>query len=91
MSRIAATLNGLKAQGRKALIPYVTAGDPFPEATPEVDRSGRRVTYGRSSLTRERQLWLLHLEGSPEEIGDVLPKLVAEAKPNVDAAGNPKV
>ncbi|HNP56762.1 MAG TPA: SDR family oxidoreductase [Gordonia sp. (in: high G+C Gram-positive bacteria)] len=28
---------------------------------------------------------------TPEEIGDVLPKLVAEAKPNVDAAGNPKV
>jgi len=36
MSRIAATLSALKAQGRKALIPYVTAGDPFPDATPEV-------------------------------------------------------
>jgi tryptophan synthase alpha chain len=24
---------GLKAQGRKALIPYVTAGDPYPDAT----------------------------------------------------------
>jgi hypothetical protein len=28
MSRIAATMAALKAQGRKALIPYVTAGDP---------------------------------------------------------------
>ena len=36
MSRIAATLNALKAQGRKALIPYVTAGDPFADATPEI-------------------------------------------------------
>lgn len=36
MSRIAATLAGLKAQGRKALIPYVTAGDPFADATPQI-------------------------------------------------------
>ena len=36
MSRIAATLQALKARGRKALIPYVTAGDPFSDATPEV-------------------------------------------------------
>ena len=36
MSRIAATLAALKAQGRKALIPYVTAGDPYADATPEI-------------------------------------------------------
>ncbi len=36
MSRIQATLAALKAQGRKALIPYVTAGDPFVDATPEI-------------------------------------------------------
>jgi tryptophan synthase alpha chain len=36
MSRIAATFARLKAQGRKALIPYVTAGDPYADATPEV-------------------------------------------------------
>lgn len=36
MSRIAATLAALKASGRKALIPYVTAGDPFVDATPQV-------------------------------------------------------
>jgi tryptophan synthase alpha chain len=36
MSRIAATLAALKAQGRKALIPYVTAGDPFVDVTPQV-------------------------------------------------------
>ena len=33
MSRIATTFDNLKAQGRKALIPFVTAGDPHPGAT----------------------------------------------------------
>ncbi len=36
MSRIAATFSALKAQGRKALIPYVTAGDPYVETTVDV-------------------------------------------------------
>jgi tryptophan synthase alpha chain len=36
MSRIQATLAALKAQGRKALIPYVTAGDPHADGTPEI-------------------------------------------------------
>ena len=36
MSRIEATFSNLKAQGRKALIPYVTAGFPFPDVTPEL-------------------------------------------------------
>ncbi|WP_429949446.1 tryptophan synthase subunit alpha [Comamonas sediminis] len=34
MSRIAATFNQLKLAGRKALIPYVTAGFPFADITP---------------------------------------------------------
>jgi tryptophan synthase alpha chain len=33
MSRIAACFAALKAQGRQALIPYVTAGDPHPQVT----------------------------------------------------------
>jgi len=33
MSRIAACLAALQAQGRKALIPFITAGDPDPELT----------------------------------------------------------
>lgn len=33
MSRIAKVFDALGAQGRKALIPYVTAGDPFPDKT----------------------------------------------------------
>lgn len=33
MSRIAATFNQLKQQRRKALIPYITAGDPHPRHT----------------------------------------------------------
>jgi tryptophan synthase alpha chain len=36
MSRISATLAALKSQGRKALIPYVTAGFPFADITPEL-------------------------------------------------------
>ena len=36
MSRIAGTFAGLKATGRKALIPYMTAGFPFSDVTPEL-------------------------------------------------------
>jgi tryptophan synthase alpha chain len=36
MSRIAATFTQLKAQGRKALIPFVTAGFPYADVTPEL-------------------------------------------------------
>ena len=36
MSRIAATFSQLQAQGRKALIPFVTAGFPFADITPEL-------------------------------------------------------
>jgi tryptophan synthase alpha chain len=36
MSRIAAVLAALKAKRRQALIPYVTAGDPYADSTPEV-------------------------------------------------------
>lgn len=36
MSRIAATFEKLKAEGRKALIPYVTAGFPYADITPEL-------------------------------------------------------
>jgi tryptophan synthase alpha chain len=33
MSRIATTFEALRARGRKALIPYVTAGDPYADAS----------------------------------------------------------
>ena len=36
MSRIEATFQKLKATGRQALIPYVTAGFPFADVTPEL-------------------------------------------------------
>jgi tryptophan synthase alpha chain len=36
MSRIATTFAALKAQGRKALIPFVMAGFPFADITPEL-------------------------------------------------------
>jgi tryptophan synthase alpha chain len=34
--RIAATFGALKAQGRKALIPFITAGYPYADVTPEL-------------------------------------------------------
>jgi tryptophan synthase alpha chain len=36
VSRIAKTLDALQAKGRKALIPYITAGDPYPDATVDI-------------------------------------------------------
>jgi tryptophan synthase alpha chain len=36
MSRITATFDALKAQKRKALIPFITAGYPYADATPEI-------------------------------------------------------
>ncbi len=36
MSKIRATLDALKTQGRRALIPYVTAGFPYANITPEL-------------------------------------------------------
>ena len=36
MSRIQTTFTALKAQGRKALIPFVTAGYPYADITPEL-------------------------------------------------------
>ena len=36
MTRIAATFDALKRDKRKALIPYICAGDPFPDATIDV-------------------------------------------------------
>ena len=39
MSRIAATFAALAERGRKALIPYVTAGDPHADTTPQIMRA----------------------------------------------------
>ena len=36
MSRIAATFEALRVRGRKGLVPYVMAGDPFADATVEI-------------------------------------------------------
>jgi tryptophan synthase alpha chain len=36
VSRIAKVFDRLQSAGRKALIPYVTAGDPYPDATVEI-------------------------------------------------------
>ena len=36
MSRIKVTFDALQASGRKALIPYVTSGDPFADATVDI-------------------------------------------------------
>ena len=36
MSRIKTRMDALRAAGKRALIPYVTAGDPYADATPEI-------------------------------------------------------
>lgn len=36
MGRIQSTFEALARDGRKALIPYITAGDPFADATPQI-------------------------------------------------------
>jgi tryptophan synthase alpha chain len=36
MSRIATTFESLKRDGRKALIPFITAGDPHADSTVEI-------------------------------------------------------
>lgn len=40
-----------------------------------VDPTGRRLRYGRSWMDRDGQLWRMHLEGSPVEIGDARGRL----------------
>ncbi|MCA9720586.1 MAG: tetratricopeptide repeat protein [Myxococcales bacterium] len=57
---------------RYGFIAYTDLGAPdvdIPEAELLVDRAGRTVHYGASSLTRRNGLWHLHLEGPPEAIG----------------------
>lgn len=41
----------------------------LPEMPVEVDQAGRELRYGRSRLTRDGRLWLMHFEGSTQEIG----------------------
>ena len=48
MTRIAACLENLKEQGRKALIPYIVAGDPSPGFT--VPMMHRLVEQGADIL-----------------------------------------
>ncbi|MCH9688295.1 MAG: hypothetical protein K0V04_43090 [Deltaproteobacteria bacterium] len=40
-----------------------------------VEPTGRRLRYGRSWLDRDGQLWRLHLEGAPTELGDARGRL----------------
>lgn len=49
-----------------------------------VDETGRRVDYGRSWLARRGGLWVLHLEGSPVDIGDAHGQLSGRLFRNVD-------
>lgn len=50
-----------------------------------VDETGRRVDYGRSWLARRGGLWVLHFEGSPEDIGDAHGHLAGRLFRNIDA------
>jgi tetratricopeptide (TPR) repeat protein len=50
-----------------------------------VSESGRELSYGRSHLTRDGKIWRLHLEGSPEAIGDARGRLTARLFEELDA------
>lgn len=57
---------------------YTELEGPEVTVTPqpfEVDPTGRRLTYGRSWLDRDGDLWRLHLEGSASEVGDARGRL----------------
>ncbi|TXT39247.1 MAG: tryptophan synthase alpha chain [Comamonadaceae bacterium] len=56
MSRIAATFSQLKTQGRKALIPFVTAGFPFADITPELMHALAAGGASRKRVTRPCRL-----------------------------------
>ena len=49
-----------------------------------VDKTGRRVDYGRSWLARRGGLWVMHFEGSPEAIGDAHGHLAGRLFRNID-------
>jgi isopenicillin-N N-acyltransferase-like protein len=49
-----------------------------------VDETGRRVDYGRSWLARRGGLWVMHLEGSPAELGDAHAHLAGRLFRNID-------
>jgi tryptophan synthase alpha chain len=75
VSRIAATFEALKAQGRKALIPYVTAGDPYPEHTVELmiamARAGADVMADGPVIQRAAERALAKGIGMPHVLADV--------------------
>ena len=69
-------------------INYTDIDAPDLEVEPaafSVDETGRRLGYGRSSLTRQGKLWMLHLEGGPAEIGDARGRLSARLFQELDA------
>jgi isopenicillin-N N-acyltransferase-like protein len=55
-----------------------------PQLEIEVAPTGRVLTYGRASLTRDGRIWRLHVEGSPEEIGDARGRLTARLFEELD-------
>lgn len=56
-----------------------------PSADLQVDRSGRRISYGGSWFARQGGLWQLHLVGSPAAIGDAHGQLTARLFHRLDA------
>ncbi len=68
----------LVALSYSGYLSYTELDAPQVEVAPQqfvVDPTGRRLRYGRSWLDRDGQLWRLHLEGSPIEMGDARGRL----------------
>ena len=55
-----------------------------PQHVIEVAPTGRELVYGDSKLSRDGRIWRLHLEGSPEEIGDARGRLTARLFEELD-------
>jgi isopenicillin-N N-acyltransferase-like protein len=49
-----------------------------------IDHSGRRLAYARSWLDRDGKMWRLHLEGTPEQMGDARGRLTSRLFSQLD-------
>ena len=77
MSRIAATFARLAAEKRKALIPYITAGFPFPDITPElmhamVDAGSDVIELGAVKRTFGDAAYKLSMSSTKSATGHLL-------------------
>ena len=70
----------LIALSYQGYLSYTDLDPPDVEVTPQafsIDPTGRRLDYGRNWLGRDGRIWRLHLEGTPEQMGDARGRLTS--------------